>query len=99
MLAIVDDNATAIDGRLPEGEITLVKLMPPFDRWSIVEGELPKYAGFKNSHCLNGAVLHVPHGKRLVADLVSHHYIITTGHNLDDLAAVSKVFDLECVTN
>jgi hypothetical protein len=98
VLAIVDDNAIALDARLPEGDITLVKLMPPFDRWSIVEGELPKYAQFQNSDCLNGAVIHVPDGKRLVGDLVSHHYIITTGHNLNDLETVSKVFDLECVT-
>jgi len=98
VLTIVDDNATAIDARLPEGDITLVKLMPPFDRWSIVEGELPKYAGFENSHCLNGAVIHVPNGKKLVDDLVSHHYIITTGHNLNELQMVSKVFDLDCIT-
>lgn len=97
VLAIVDDNATAIDARLPEGDITLVKLMPPFDRWSVVEGSLPKYAQFADSHCLNGAVIRVPDGKRLVADLVSHHYIITTGHNLNELEAISKVFDLECV--
>jgi hypothetical protein len=99
VLAIVDDNATAIDARLPEGDITLVKLMPPFDRWSIVEGELPKYAGFENSHCLNGAIIHVPNGKKLVDDLVSHHYIITTGHNLNELQMVSKVFDLDCITD
>jgi len=98
VLAIVDDNATAIDARLPEGDITLVKLMPPFDRWSVVEGDLPKYAQFANSHCLNGAVLRVPNGKRLVDDLVSHHYIITTGHNLNGLEMVSKVFDLDCIT-
>jgi hypothetical protein len=98
VLAIVDDNATAIDARLPEGKITLVKLMPPFDRWSVVEGELPKYAQFENSHCLNGAVIHVPNGNRLVNDLVSHHYIITTGHNLNELEMVSKVFDLSCIT-
>ena len=98
VLAIVDDNATAIDARLPEGDVTLVKLMPPFDRWSIVEGDLPKYAGFENSHCLNGAVIRVPNGKKLVDDLVSHHYIITTGHNLNELQMVSKVFDLECIT-
>lgn len=97
VLAIVDDNATAIDARLPEGDITLVKLMPPFDRWSVVEGSLPRYAQFADSHCLNGAVIRVPDGKRLVADLVSHHYIITTGHNLNELEAISKVFDLECV--
>jgi hypothetical protein len=98
VLAIVDDNASAIDARLPEGAITLVKLMPPFDRWSIVEGDLPKYAGFENSHCLNGAVIRVPNGKKLVDDLVSHHYIITTGHNLNELQMVSKVFDLDCIT-
>jgi hypothetical protein len=98
VLAIVDDNATAIDARLPEGDITLVKLMPPFDRWSIVEGNLPKYAGFENSHCLNGAVIRVPNGKKLVDDLVSHHYIITTGHNLNELEMVAKVFDMECIT-
>ncbi len=38
VLAIVDDNATALDARLPEGPITLVKLAPPFDRWSLIEG-------------------------------------------------------------
>jgi len=98
VLAIVHENATAIDARFPEGDITLVKLMPPFDRWSIVEGELPKYAQFEDSHCLNGAVIHVSDGKKLVDDLVSHHYIITTGHNLNELQMVSKVFDLETIT-
>jgi hypothetical protein len=98
VLAIVDDNASAIDARLPEGDVTLVKLIPPFDRWSIVEGDLPKYAQFADSHCLNGAVIRVPNGKRLVDDLASHHYIITTGHNRNDLEMVSKVFDLECIT-
>jgi hypothetical protein len=98
VLAIVDDNATAIDARLAEGDITLVKMMPPFDRWSIVEGDLPKYAQFENSDCLNGAVIHIANGKKLVNDLVSHHYIITTGHNLNELEMVSKVFDLGCIT-
>jgi len=98
VLAIVDDNATAIDARLAEGEVTLVKLMPPFDRLSVVEGNLPKYAQFEHSHCLNGAVIRVPHGEQLVDSLVSHHYIITTGHNRNKLEMVSKVFDLECIT-
>lgn len=97
VLAIVDDNASAIDARFAEGDVTLVKMMPPFDRWSVVEGQLPQYAGFENSHCLNGAVIRVPNGNKLVNDLVSHHYIITTGHNLDGLGMVSKVFDLDCV--
>ena len=31
VLAIVDENATAIDARLPEGDVTLAKLQPTFD--------------------------------------------------------------------
>jgi len=98
VLAIVDDNASAIDARLPEGKITLVKLIPPFDRISVIEGDLPFYAQFPGSHCLNGAVIHVPNGRRFVDEVISHHYIVTTGHNLSALEMVSKIFDLDCVT-
>ena len=98
VLAIVDDNASAIDARLPVGEITLIKLIPPFNRLSVIEGHLPGYAQFEDSHCLNGAILRVPNGKKLVDDLASHHYIITTGHNLNDMEMVAKVFNLECLT-
>ena len=73
VLAIVDENATAIDARLPEGAMTLLKLVPPFDRLSVVEGELEGYAGFPGSDCLNGAILRVPDGHRLMKDLASHH--------------------------
>lgn len=98
VLAIVDDNAHAIDARLPQGPVTLVKLTPPFDRWSIIEGNLPEYAQFENSDCRNGAVIEVNNGPKMVDELVSHHYIISTGHNLNALEMVSKVFDLECIT-
>jgi hypothetical protein len=98
VLTIVDDNAHAMDARLPEGPITLVKLTPPFDRWSVIEGQLPKYAQFADSHCLNGAVIEVPNGPKMVDEVVSHHYIITTGHNQNALEMVSKVFDLELKT-
>jgi hypothetical protein len=98
VLAIVDDNATAIDARLPIGPTTLVKLMPPFDRWSVIEGELTNYAQYPGSHCLNGAVIKVGNGPKMVDDVVSHHYIVTTGNNMNALEMVSKVFDLECVT-
>jgi hypothetical protein len=30
--------------------------------------------------------------------MVSHHYIITSGHNQNALEMISKVFDLECET-
>jgi hypothetical protein len=95
VLAIVDDNATAIDARLPEGDITLVKVMPPFDTLSVVEGTLTGYAQFPGSDCRNGAVIKVGDGHRLMEDLASHHYILTTGHNANQLEMVAKVFGLK----
>ena len=98
VLAIVDENSNAIDARIAEGPVTLVKLTPPFDRWSVIEGTLQKYAQFENSDCLNGAVIEVPNGPKMVDEVVSHHYIFSTGHNLNSLRMVSKVFDLACLT-
>lgn len=98
VLAIVDDNASAIDARLPEGPITLVKLIPPFDRISVVEGELTTYAQYPGSHCLNGAVMRIADGRRFVEEVISHHYIVTCGHNRNELEMVSKIFDLDCVS-
>ncbi|HVN53673.1 MAG TPA: hypothetical protein VMT46_05030 [Anaerolineaceae bacterium] len=98
VLAIVDENAHALDARLREGDITLVKLMPPFDTLSVVEGKLEFYAQFENSDCRNGAVVRVPNGPRLMKELASHHYILTTGKNLPDLEYVAQVFGLDCLT-
>jgi hypothetical protein len=98
VLAIVDDNSTAINARMAEGPVTLVKLKPPFDSWSIIEGDLPQYAQYSNSDCLNGAVIRVNNGLKMVDEVISHHYILTTGHNLNALDMVSKVFDLKVET-
>jgi len=97
VLDIVNEDAHALDARMAEGDMTLVKLMPPFDKLSVIEGQITKYAQFTNSHCLNGAVMKVPDGKRMMNELASHHYILTNGHNLSDLEMIAKVFDLECV--
>jgi hypothetical protein len=95
VLAIVDENATAIDARMPEGDITLVKMMPPFDAISVVEGKLVEYAQFPGSDCRNGAVIRVPNGPRLVDELASHHYIVTVGKNLPGLELMGKVFGVQ----
>ena len=96
VLAIVDENATAIDARLPEGDLTLIKLMPPFDSISVVEAQLTGYAQFENSDCRNGAIIRVPNGPHLMQELASHHYILTVGKNLAALENVSMVFGISC---
>ena len=46
VLAIVDDNASAIDARLPIGDVTLAKLHPTMDKLTVAEGQLTGYAHF-----------------------------------------------------
>jgi hypothetical protein len=95
VLAIVDENATAIDARMATGEMTLVKLEPDFDTISVVEGMLEGYAQFSNSDCLNGAILRVSDGHHLLEELTSHHYVLTLGHNRVNLQLVAKIFGLK----
>jgi hypothetical protein len=95
VLRIVDENATAIDARLPAGDMTLAKLEPDFEGISLAQGSLEGYAQFPGSDCLNGAVLRVADGHKLMRELASHHTILAMGHLKDDLALVAPVFGLE----
>jgi hypothetical protein len=95
VLAIVDDDATAIDARLPLGELTLAKLEPTFDRLVAFEGELVGYAGYPGSDCLNGGVIRVPDGHALMRRLPSHHSLLVAGHHRAGLELTGQVFGLE----
>lgn len=95
VLGIVDDQATAIDARLPEGPITLAKLHANFDRMTLAEGELEGYAQYPGSDCRNGGVVRVADGHRLLNRLSSHHYLLMTGHQRADLETIAPVFRLE----
>ena len=92
VLAITDPNAIALDARLPEGPMTLAKLMPTMDRMTVVEGQLEGYVQYDDSDCLNGGVLRVSDGHRMVNNISSHHYLLTTGHNRKDIELIGKVF-------
>ncbi len=93
VLAIVNDNATAIDARLPEGPVTLAKLHPKLDLMSVAEGSIESYAQYADSDCKNGAVVRVKNGPEFVRSLASHHYLVTTGHNEADIRMLGRVFD------
>ena len=92
VLAIVDDNATAIDARLPEGNMTLAKLHPDLETISVIEGEIEKYIQYQDSDCINGAVIRVSDGHQLVSSLTSHHYLILVGHRLAEIRQIAQVF-------
>ncbi|MCO5195129.1 MAG: hypothetical protein M9930_17860 [Anaerolineae bacterium] len=97
VLAIVDENATAIDARLPEGGMTLAKLDPTLGKLTITEGDITGYAQYADSDCLNGAVIRVPDGRHMLDTLSSHHYMLMSGHHLADIEMVGKLFDIELV--
>jgi hypothetical protein len=95
VLAIVDENAIALDARLPEGPCTLVKLLPDAARLSVAEGEITRYVQYENSDCLNGAVIRVGDGRRLLREIASHHYLILSGHRQADIELIAPVFGLQ----
>jgi len=95
VLAIVDDNASAIDARLPVGKMTLAKFDPSFEKMTVAEGSLTDYVQYENSDCLNGAILRVPDGRRMLDRLTSHHYLLMTGHYQADIEMIGKVFNFQ----
>ena len=94
VLAIVDDNATAIDARLPEGPVTMAKLLPTFDSLVATAAELTGYVGYPGSDCLNGGVIRVRDGRRMMERLPSHHALVMVGDHTADLRMIGNVFGL-----
>ena len=94
VLAIVDDNATAIDARLGTGAVTLAKVHASLEKMTIIEGVLERYAGFADSDFRNGGVIRVRDGHRMITSLASHHYVLMAGHHVPDLRNIAQVFGL-----
>ena len=95
VLSIVDDNATAINARLPLGPVTLSKLDPHIKRLQILPSVLESYAEYPGSDCRNGGIVRVRDGYALMDRLYSHHQIFTTGDRSVDLKIAAKAYGLE----
>ena len=95
VLAIVDENATAIDARMPVGKLTLVKLNHTFDKLMVAKADLESYVQYPDSDCRNGAVIRIKDGHRMMNSFYSHHNCLVTGHWGKELVNVARVFDLE----
>ena len=95
VLAMVDENATMIDARMPTGPITLVKFQPLLQKISISEAELLDYVQYEDSDCLNGGIIRVKDGQNFVDKVVSHHYVVLEGHHKASLKLMAGIFDYE----
>lgn len=94
VLAIVDDNAHALDARMAAGPSTMAKIGPNLKDMQVIEGEIKGYVQYADSDCLNGAVMKVKNGHKLVNNIFSHHLLLMTGHQGKDIELISKVFGL-----
>jgi hypothetical protein len=94
VLAIVDEQATAIDARLPVGPITMAKLDPKLETLQVIPAVLEGYAGYPGSDCRNGGLVKVRNGRALMERLYSHHQIFTTGEKSVELAIAARAFGL-----
>lgn len=95
VLAIVDDNATAINATFPLGPVTMAKLDPHLERLQILPSVLEGYAGYPGSDCRKGGIVRVRDGRALMDRLYSHHQIFTTGERSVELKIAAKAFGLE----
>lgn len=95
VLEIVDPNANAIDARIAEGATTIVKISSTMDSLVVTPAVLTTYHQYKNSDCLNGAVLRVADGYRFVESLPSHHAVLATGDITRRLDLVAGVLGLQ----
>ncbi len=95
VLDIVDENATAIDARLPEGNITLAKLDPTLINLMVEECTLERYVQYPGSDCRNGAIIEVSNGHKIMDKFYSHHYLLITGHKKVELELMAKALDLK----
>ena len=94
VLAIVDENAHAMDARMPTGAMTLAKLHPELSRMQVIAGELEGYVQYPGSDCRNGALLKVKDGHALMKAFYSHHYALLTGKHAVDIENVARVMGM-----
>ncbi len=95
VLAMVDENATMIDAKMPTGPITLVKFQPYLQKISLSEAHLTGYVQYEDSDCLNGGIIKVNDGQNFVDKVVSHHYVVLEGHHRAALNLIAEIFDYE----
>jgi hypothetical protein len=95
VLEIVDKGAHAIDARLPEGKITIIKIASTIDTLIMAPATLENYHQFPNSDCLNGGILKVKDGPKYVEAIPSHHAILAVGDLRRRISIVGQILGIE----
>lgn len=99
VLEIVNDDAIAIDCRMAEGPITMVKLYPNMKKMTIIEAEIEKYVQYPGSDCRNGALIRYKNdcGHQAMEYLSSHHAVFIQGNVTYLLRQLAKIYGFETI--
>lgn len=95
VLSIVNENAHAVDARLPIGPITLVKIDPSISRITVIEGTVKGYVQYPGSDCRNGMIIKVKNGHKVLKGVTSHHQILIPGHHLPKIELIGEIMNLK----
>lgn len=95
VLSIVDENAHAVDARLPTGPITIVRIDPSLSKLTVIEGIVKGYVQYPGSDCRNGMIIKVKNGHAVMKGATSHHQIFVPGHHLPEIELIGKIMNLE----
>lgn len=95
VLEIVNDNAYMIDCELPEGDIVLAKIMPTFDKITVIPAKIEKYVQFPGTDARNASLIYYSNGEGVMEELSSHHQMIITGKQKAKIEQIAKVFHWE----
>jgi hypothetical protein len=95
VLSIVNENAHAVDARLPIGPITLVKIDSSMSKLIVIEGVVKGCVQYPGSDCRNGMIIKVKDSHNVMKKVSSHHQILVPGHHLPEIELVAEVFNLK----
>lgn len=95
VLEIVDEKAYMINCELPAGDIVIAKIMPTFDKITVIPAVIEKYVQFPGTDARNASLIHYSNGEGVMEELSSHHQMIITGKQKALIEQISKVFGWE----
>lgn len=95
VLEIVNDKAYMVDCELPAGDIVLAKIMPTFDKITVIPAKIEKYVQFPGTDARNASLIHYPNGEGVMEELSSHHQMIITGRQKAMIEQIARVFGWE----
>lgn len=95
VLGIVNETAYMIDCEIETGDIVLAKIMPGFDKITIIPAKLEGYIQFPDTDARNASLIYYQNGEGVMEELSSHHQMIITGKQKAKIEQIAKVFGWE----